>query len=322
MDTVKEIEKDFSGFVTDIAAFKPNIKPVTVGRYASNISKILRETGLPYRPSSLNEKETIDKYLNGKNPSTQKAYLNALIVGIQATMKSSPVLKDYQERRDNLNANYFRERKSGEKNKREKANMITIEEWDTLIDTLNKRIVALRVYNQQDPNKLDYNLMLQHLIILLYRNYPLRNDFAMMKVVTPVQYRKEKHDMEYNYLILGYRKCTIILNNYKTNKVYGTKEIDVSNEVCKFIRRWQKVNKNPEFLLSDYNGVPFTRNRLSKFLVELFAQYTGKRVGTQILRKSFLTSKYGDVVEDMKEDAEIMGHSTETQQQVYVRKKD
>jgi len=46
----------------------------------------------------------------------------------------------------------------------------------------------------------------------------------------------------------------------------------------------------------------------------------GKSISTTMLRKIYLSSKYSKVKEEMEKDAEIMGHSTQTQGKVYIKK--
>ena len=65
-----------------------------------------------------------------------------------------------------------------------------------------------------------------------------------------------------------------------------------------------------------------TRNELSQLLLKTSKKYMNKNISTTMLRKIYLSSKYSDVLDDMKQDAKIMGHSTATAQNVYIKKKD
>jgi hypothetical protein len=74
-------------------------------------------------------------------------------------------------------------------------------------------------------------------------------------------------------------------------------------------------NSNIPFLVY-YNGSLFNKvNCITRILNKTF----GKSVGSSMLRHIFLTNKYGDVIEEQKEDAKAMGHSLE-QQKDYVKK--
>ena len=60
-------------------------------------------------------------------------------------------------------------------------------------------------------------------------------------------------------------------------------------------------------------------NNLSKYLNKVFAP-TGKKISIQMLRKIYLTDKWGeDYYKEMLNDAEAMGHSIHTQQTKYIK---
>lgn len=305
-------------FYKIIKKAKPDLKPVSIQRYVSNINKLLTDINKPNNIKSLTDINSIITHLNTKAPSTKKAYINAIIVALKGGLPDDPSISIYQEKRDTLNKEYFDEKSKNIKNGKEKERMITMKEWDGLIKELNKKITSQKLRSKTVLNKNEFNLMLQHLLVSLYFKYPFRNDFALMKVVTPLQYKRNK-DPQYNYFIDSARGSKFILNNYKTNKTYGSQIIDVDKDTVKLIRQFLKISPNKEMLIVDNNGVPLSRNRLSKFLISTFQNYLKKPIGTQMLRKSYLSSKYGDVVKEEKKDSKLMGHSVGTQQKIYVK---
>jgi hypothetical protein len=52
---------------------------------------------------------------------------------------------------------------------------------------------------------------------------------------------------------------------------------------------------------------------------KLNAIFDGKKIGSSMLRKMYLTNKYSDVIENMKDDAENMGTSTGVMQTNYIK---
>lgn len=296
---------------------KPNVKDITVERYVSNIKKLLNELD----ENDFNAFEDTDKVLeilDKKVASTKKNYLNSLIVGMKAVSSDSPVIEKYQEMRDQLNKDYFDEKSKNLKNDKEKEKMITDDEWTSLINDLNKKITSQGLKKKASLNKTEYNIMLQHLLVSLYYDYPFRNDFALMKVMTPTQFKKE-NDSNYNYFVNGSKKCQFVLNNYKTEGTYGPKFIDVDAKTCRLIRAFLKISPNKSFLVVDHKGTPLSRNRLTKFLTTTFQNYLKKPISTQMLRKSYLSNKYGETLEDMKIDSNKMGHSLGVQQKIYIK---
>jgi len=80
-----------------------------------------------------------------------------------------------------------------------------------------------------------------------------------------------------------------------------------------------KGKKSDIPFLVDSNGTHYTAtNAITRILNKLF----GKKVGSSMLRKIYLTSKYGDkldLLKEMKHISSQMGHSPATQQGVYIK---
>ena len=75
------------------------------------------------------------------------------------------------------------------------------------------------------------------------------------------------------------------------------------------------IRTNVPFLVYQ-NGEPLSQvNAITRILNKIF----GKKVGSSLLRAIYLTSKYGDVKKEMKDDAKAMSHSVQTQQTTYVK---
>jgi hypothetical protein len=76
-----------------------------------------------------------------------------------------------------------------------------------------------------------------------------------------------------------------------------------------------KNNQTIPFLVYS-DGKPLDSiNSITRVLNSIFK----KNIGSSLLRKSYLTSKYGNVRQEMKEDAKAMSHSVATQQTNYVK---
>ena len=66
-----------------------------------------------------------------------------------------------------------------------------------------------------------------------------------------------------------------------------------------------------KFLVSS-DGTPITAvNAITRVLNRIF----GKKVGSSMLRHIYLSNKYGDKLEEMKDDAEKMAHSLAQQKE-------
>jgi len=74
-------------------------------------------------------------------------------------------------------------------------------------------------------------------------------------------------------------------------------------------------------LFKTSTGKPLTRTELSKVLIKYSKKYMNKSISTTLLRKSYLSSKYGNMKDEMKKDSKILGHDVATTgMAVYVKK--
>jgi ABC-type ATPase with predicted acetyltransferase domain len=73
-------------------------------------------------------------------------------------------------------------------------------------------------------------------------------------------------------------------------------------------------------LFKTSTGKPLTRIELSKVLLKYSEKYMGKKISTTLLRKIYLSSKYGDMKEELEKDNKVMGHSKQVALDTYVKK--
>jgi integrase len=125
-----------------------------------------------------------------------------------------------------------------------------------------------------------------------------------------------------NYLDLTNNK--FIFNNYKTNKTYKQQIFDINDDLMNIINLYLKYHPNKKelkdkkitYFIVDFNGLPFKHvNDITKRLNKIF----GKNIGVSMLRKIYLTEKYKDTNDEMKQDAEAMGTSTNTIENNYLK---
>ena len=304
-----------------LKTLKPNTKEITLKTYIQNLSKLKRSIdGEPIKDNLnfLYKEDDVNKFLNEYADNTRKNYLNAIIVSLQAVDGKEDVIKEFIKERDDVSKKYREGKTIGEMNEKEKKNIITFEEWDKIIEKLNQQIKANKLKKEKNLDLGDYNLMLRHLILTLYRKYPLRNDFHNMKVITKKESKKEL-PKDFNYLVITGKGMKFVLSDYKTAKTYDDINLEVDKKTQKTIRAFLKKSPNSQFLLVDFNGKPFSSNRLTKFIQRAFSDLLGKKVGSSMLRKSYLSSKYGKVLKEMKKDAKMMGHSLKVQQEIYTK---
>jgi len=74
-------------------------------------------------------------------------------------------------------------------------------------------------------------------------------------------------------------------------------------------------NYNVNFLKSFYNEDIKASQEITRILNKIF----GKKIGSSMLRNMYLTNKYGDMVEELKEDTKDMSTSVGTALNKYIK---
>ena len=114
-----------------------------------------------------------------------------------------------------------------------------------------------------------------------------------------------------------YKGGKFYFNIYKTSKHYREQIIDVkvkAPEFYKLLQKWVKINPT-NYLLFSSNQEKFTSPQVTKMFNKLF----GKKASTNMLRHSYLTGKYGELQNEMANDAREMSHNSNTQA-LYIKK--
>jgi len=126
-----------------------------------------------------------------------------------------------------------------------------------------------------------------------------------------------------NYLINEKGKLTMVMNEYKTSRKFGEKKIPIDKDVQKIIRMYMRSTgkTNGDVLFVSSTGNEISRNALSQLLVKTTKRYLNKSISTTIMRKIVLSDKFGDLVKEQKEMAEITGHDVSTMNAVYIKEK-
>jgi hypothetical protein len=173
---------------------------------------------------------------------------------------------------------------------------------------------------QKITNKDDYTQMLYYLILSLYvLQAPRRNqDYSLMKI------SNNKTDTKYNYLDLENQQ--FIFNQYKTQGTYNSVVITIEDDLMKVIKHYLKYhpdknklkNKkyNVHFLVNYFNEPIDKSNDIKKILNNIF----GKNIGSSMLRNIYLSSKYGNMMNELKDDVSEMGTSLGTAMNNYIKK--
>lgn len=253
--------------------------------------------------------QQLDKY----KENTKRGYLISIVsaLGLDKSNKQKQKLyDDYYKLMMDKNKELKSKEASNEKTETQKENWLT---WDEVSKTFADLEAKVKSFaGNKEINEHQYNVLLQLVVLALYYfKAPRRNEYQNMKIVKT---DTASLPIDTNYLVSDPR--VFLFNVYKTSKKEGQLKEDIPPELFAVIQTYLKFHpllKGKKIIkttavpfLVYYDGKPFSQvNAITRILNKTF----GKKVGSSMLRHIYLSSKYGAVLEEMKEDAGSMSHS-------------
>jgi hypothetical protein len=307
---------DINKLITDN---NENLSPLSVKTYTSCILKVMEILRAKNLSILFNQPDKVIKTINEfySNPNSAKTKLASLIVLLRALPsddklknKIDSAIEKYTHANDEYSKKIKEHLSTNIKSKRESNGWLSDDDIKTIKENLKAQIPS-KIQTINDLNKYrDY------IIFMIYDVQPSRLDIADSKII----FKSNKPlDDTYNYIVLDKKNKTVeyIMNNYKTNKSYGTKNIKLDDSLYSLLLDYKKnvdkFNDYNWFLLND-SGNKMSRNRLSVVYSKL-GNSINKRLGVSINRHM----KISDLVpiEAMKNLSDIMGNSINEQVNVY-----
>lgn len=236
--------------------------------------------------------------------TTKRNYLNSIIsLDKHGKIKIDDInfIKNYRDGISNFIKNKIDNGENLNEAQEAALEEITPEKINELVEHLeNKK-------NTSDRNFSDY------LFIKIILETHLRNDIGNLKIT------QNKNGKNENYLyVTRNNPVELIINEFKTSKTYEPIKIVLSDELGNDIKRYLKPFKTRKYLFQNKNGNPLSSSEITQKINKIFKEKFNNNISTTILRKWYLTNKYKNVVNEMKKDAQQMGHSTETQREFYI----
>ncbi len=316
---------DSNNVTEEIQKARPNVKPNTVKQYEVNLKKLQKIYDTDNYDFLSKPDDVMDK-IKDLHYLSQRNILNAIVVLLMALNhdeKYDELLTTYGELRDELNDKYSDEQKSGVISDKQSKNFTDIESIYKMINDMAEDLKPIKKKSNDDITKKEMQLLQAYTLFNIYSRMPMRNDVAGMMAINQAAYKKLSDDekKENNYLIVPSKgNLYFVLNQYKTSKKY--KELDLpieDKDLRKILRYYLKMNGNG-VLFKTSTGKPLTRTELSKVLLKYSKKYMGKSISTTLLRKIYLSSKYGDMKKELEKDNKVMGHSKAVALDTYVKK--
>ena len=136
-------------------------------------------------------------------------------------------------------------------------------------------------------SKSQYGLVQKYVLLRFYLAYPMRNNVADTKVVSPEEYKGLDDDVRKgtNYLIREGKKYIFKLNKFKNVKRIGVKSYDINPEISKLLTKWFKINDSEWFFTLNDGRTPLSANGVTKVMNSIFSEFAdGKKISTSMLR--------------------------------------
>ena len=243
-------------------------------------------------------------------PTTQRTFIISIISLLSQIPKTKKLYDKYYEILLKVNDQI---RSDSETNNKAN-NLINWESVEEKQEELKREVDNFKT--KSSINQREYDLLLQYVVLSLYTLIPPRRnkDYLLMEVVDKYEDSMYRGDLNY------YSKDTneFIFNNYKTAKTFKQQRQEIPFKLQEVLDIYMKFRPkdSPAFLVY-YNKKPLKQiNAITRILNST----VGDNIGASKLRHSYLTGKYGTVLEEMEKDAKAMSHSTQ-QQKDYIYKK-
>ncbi len=229
-----------------------------------------------------------------------------ILIAIVSTLKNlnNDLYKSYYDYMIEFNNKIEDINKNGEKSEVQAKNWIKWDEVENKFNELNKNIkLSKNISESQYDNILDAVILGLYVLIPPRRN----KDYLNMKV------SKDGKNLDDKYNWLDMKKKQFIFNDYKTRGTSGKQIIDINDDLINLLKKYLKYKKDGDgYLLVKFSGERLkSDNSITRRLNKIF----GKNISSSMLRHIYLSDKYGKVNEEMKQDAEIMGHNLKMQKE-------
>jgi hypothetical protein len=282
-----------------------NISASSKKLYTHNLKKLNQDQEIK-NLNFLKNKENILEQLESKKPNTKRTYLISIVSAVKnSENKQIKKLYDYYYPiLEQLNKDLIDNTKKTDK---EVDNWISEEELKEVIENCDAIIEEIKTKRKIDDKQ--YDKLLDCLILSLYTKIAPRRSLDYIEMVVS----KPEENQTTNYYYQG----KFYFNRFKTAKKYQQQIIDVPPSLDQILKLYLKFKKGESNkLLVNVKGVGLkTSTDMTNRLNKIF----GSKVSSSMLRKQFLTNKYGSIINDLEKDTENMGTSVGTALNNYIK---
>ena len=310
---------------------RPNLKENSIKQYELHLRKLKKLFDSEDYDFLSNPDEVMEK-ISGGHYTSQRNTLNAVIILLMALNsedKYDKLIETYGKKRDSLNKKYDEDQQSGKISDKQKANFVELSEIKGMINQMEDEIKKGNLKKKETLTGREKQLFMVWLLYNFLMRIPTRNDMAGQRIISKTMYNKLSEDDKKagNFIVKEKGKMTGIYNEYKTQKKYGERKIDIPKDLEKMINLYVRKTKLKmgDVLFTTSTGTPLSRNQISQLLLKTSKKYLGKNISTTMMRKIVASHHFGEGSEfaelkKKQEDlAEKMGHSVDVMDKVYIK---
>lgn len=289
-----------TGFITKLEKQLEGLSKKTIEMYVTKL-RILNG-GKPFKSLAFlkNTAQMKEKLESIQNDNTRKSYIASIVAVLnrQTDATSKKANEKYKTMFAKERGIFAEKQALGEKSETQKENWMSQDEIKAKHKELTDKVDGIE--NKTKLTEKERKMVEDWLLLSLYVMQPPRRnaDYYMMKFGMG-------DDKNFNYVCLD--KGTYKFNNFKTSKG-GAEEIEIPDDMKSVFKQFLDLTGlgAGDFVLFQKDTKRTSSNAITKALNRIL----GKRVGASMLRHIFLTDKYGDVKDEMKNDAEFMSHGS------------
>jgi len=295
------------------------VKPPPSEKSIRDYINVIKRAGVksPEDLKILEDWKSVQKDIESRvSADTSRTTNYIAIVSILTALDLYPESREqYRNLMQKGNEKYKKDNETGIISKKQEEAFATKKEFDDMVTKMNEELTLTKTPNLDDTQALQ-----DYILVKLYQQYQVRNELATLKKITKEDF--DKLTNKKNYLVIDGKKMYISLNDYKTDKTFGENVLKIKPDLKKLFNNWFKYyNKDKEHVFMQMNGDPFNTNNLSKALTRITKKHMGKSISTRMIRKIFVSDEFNETKEKQLKKAKEMGHSVETQNLIYNKKK-
>ena len=284
---------------------RPNLSDGSLKTYSSIINNVMKKMKLNDMNELYEKADDIIEHLKDKNPAQRKTIYASFIVLLDKNKDADDAVEKYRKIMMNDGKKSLEDDEHQEKSSKQEANW---ESWNDIVDRRNKAEKDVKgLWTKKELSNEEYGRLMNFVILSLYTYIAPRRliDFSEMRI-------RGKIDKDDDNYIEG---DELVFNKYKTKGVYKTQRVEIPKELSTILKKWQKVNKDSEYLLTDNSR----KNKLSaQTLINRLYNIFNKKISVSMLRHIYISNVLAKMppLQELKKLSSEMGHSI-TQQILY-----